>query len=88
MTEHTYIRAVGTGEAARVVAAYQRADALAERVRTLMLAAGLPLDRLWVVPSLTDACEPVVYVTALGSVGRQLTRIVVEPRPPPETDGT
>ncbi len=88
MTEHSYVRAVGPGEAARVVAAYQRAEALASRVRALMVAAGLPVDRLWVVPSLTDACEPVVYVTALGPVGRQLASIVVEARPPPDAGGT
>lgn len=57
-------RLVAPGEeASRLVAAYDRAVARAQRVRALLVLAGLDAGSVLVVPSLTEACEPVVYIS-------------------------
>jgi hypothetical protein len=56
-------RLVVPGEAAGLVAAYDRAVARAQRVRALLVAAGLDGGSVLVVPSWTEAGEPVVYVS-------------------------
>lgn len=63
MGEGMIFRLVVPGEAAGLVAAYDRAEALAQRVRALVVFAGLDGGSVLVVPSWTDAGEPVVYVS-------------------------
>lgn len=43
----------------------------AERVHVLLVATKVDLHMVLVVPSLTDTCEPVVYLTALTDPARQ-----------------
>lgn len=52
-------------EASRLVAAYDRAVARAQRVRALLASAGLDDASVLVVPSWTEAGEPVVYASGL-----------------------
>jgi hypothetical protein len=58
-------------EASRLVAAYDRAVARAQRVRALLVAAGVDAASVLVVPSWTEAGEPVVYVGGLTISARQ-----------------
>lgn len=65
------------GEAAGVVAVYARAVAQADRMRALLVAADLDLDAVLVVPSVTAAGQPVVYLTGLTDPARiRLDRIL------------
>ena len=75
-------------EASRLVAAYERAVARAERVRTLVVAAGLDAASVLVVPSWTEAGEPVVYVSGLTACARQSLADIIRGSlgPPPDDD--
>jgi hypothetical protein len=75
-------------EASRLVAAYDRAVARAERVRTLLVAAGLDAASVLVVPSWTEAGEPVVYVSGLTVCARQSLADIIRGSlgPPPDDD--
>lgn len=72
MTDDSVMVRITAAEAAGVVAAYSRAVAEAERVRVLLVAAELDLEGVSVVPSLTEAGDPVVYLTMLTDPARQL----------------
>ncbi len=96
MSDDMIFRLVAPGEARRVVDAYRRAVAYAQRVRAALVSAGLDADTVLVVPSLTEACEPVVYVTAVtGTAARRLAHILgggagpppSAPRSPPPACG-
>ncbi|HEY2763119.1 MAG TPA: hypothetical protein VGJ13_03770 [Pseudonocardiaceae bacterium] len=79
---------VVVGEAAGVVAAYVRAVSDAERVCVLLVAAEVDLHAVLVVPGLTEAGEPVVYLTALTDSARQrLARILRSGAGPPPPEG-
>lgn len=71
MDEGVIFRLVAPGEAAGVVAAYVRAVADAARVRELLRTAGVDAGSVLVVPSLSEACEPIVIVTALTPPARR-----------------
>jgi hypothetical protein len=58
-------------ETSRLVAAYDRAVARAQRVRMLLGLAGLDAASVLVVPSWTETGEPVVYVSGLTEAARQ-----------------
>ena len=86
MGEGMIFRLVVPGEAAGLVAAYDQAVAEAQRVRALLSAAGLDVGSVLVVPSWTEAGEPVVYLSGLTAAAqRSLAHIVrgsVGPPPP------
>ena len=85
MNEGMFFRAVGPGEARRVVAAYRRAVSDAAELRALLVAAELDAETVLVVPSLTEAGEPVVYLIVTDPTGQRLARIVTGgARPPPD----
>ena len=71
MGEGMIFRLVVPGEAAGLVAAYARALARAQRVQALLVVAGLDAASVVVVPSWTEAGEPVVYVKGLTDTARQ-----------------
>ena len=74
-------------EASRLVAAYDRAVARAQRVRALLALAGLDAASVLVVPSWTEAGEPVVYVSGLTEAARQsLAEILRGGLGPPPND--
>jgi hypothetical protein len=75
-------------ETSRLVAAYDRAVARAQRLRALLIAAGLDGGSVLVVPSWTEAGEPVVYLSGLtGAAQRSLADIVRGGvGPPPDDD--
>ena len=76
VTNSVIVRLVA-GEAAGVVAVYARAVAQADRMQALLVAAELDLDAVLVVPSVTTAGEPVVYLTGLTPTTRdQLAQIL------------
>jgi hypothetical protein len=80
-------RLVVPGEAAGLVAAYDRAVARAQRVRALLVLAGLDAASVLVVPSWTEAGEPVVYVSGLTVCAqRDLAGIVRGGLGPPPND--
>jgi hypothetical protein len=85
MAKGATFQPVAPGEAAGIVAAYSRAAALAQRVRTLLALAGLDVDSVLLVASLTEAGEPVVYLSALTDPARrrlaQLQPDVLHPPP-------
>lgn len=84
MHEDMFFRVVGPGEAPRLFAAYCQAASNAARLRALLVAAGLDAETVLVVPSLTEAGEPVVYLLVNGPIGQRLARIVTgATRPPP-----
>lgn len=75
-------------EASRLVAAYVRALTRAQRVRELLVLAGLDGDAMLVVPSWTQAGEPVVYVSGLTARARQCLADILGSgvSPPPDDD--
>ena len=75
-------------EASRLVAAYSRALTRAQRVRELLVLAGLDGDSVLVVPSWTEAGEPVVYVSGLTARTQQRLADIVGGgvSPPPDGD--
>ncbi|MGH3672879.1 MAG: hypothetical protein ACRDSH_19980 [Pseudonocardiaceae bacterium] len=73
-------------EASRLVAVYDRAVARAQRVRMLLVLAGLDAPSVLVVPSWTEAGEPVVYVSGLTVSARQSLAEILRPSPPPDDD--
>ncbi len=76
------------GEAAGLVAAYTRAVRQADRVRALLVAAVLDLHAVLVVPSLTEAGEPVVYLSPLtGPARARLAQILRSGAGPPVDAG-
>jgi hypothetical protein len=80
-------RLVVPGEAAGLVAAYDRAVARAKRVRALLVAAGLDAASVLVVPSWTEAGEPVVYLSGLTVCAqRELAGILRGDLGPPPND--
>jgi hypothetical protein len=82
-------RLVAPGEeASRLVAAYDRAVARAQRVRALLVLAGLDAASVLVGPSWTEAGEPVVYVSGLTVRARQSLADVLRGSlgPPPDDD--
>ena len=81
-------RLVVQGEAAGLVAAYNRAVVRAQRLRALLTTAGLDGGSVLVVPSWTEAGEPVVYVSGLtGAAQRSLADILRGGvGPPPDDD--
>ncbi|MGH3902691.1 MAG: hypothetical protein ACRDTE_00570 [Pseudonocardiaceae bacterium] len=86
VTNGVMVRLVA-GEAAGVVAVYARAVAQADRVRALLVAAELDLHTVLVVPSVSTAGEPVVYLTPLtGPARRLLARILRSGARPPPVD--
>ncbi|MGH3857629.1 MAG: hypothetical protein ACRDR6_29900, partial [Pseudonocardiaceae bacterium] len=62
---------------------------LAQRVRTLLALAGLDTSSVLVVPSLTEAGQPVVYLSTLTDAARRhLAQILPGAlRPPPDDRG-
>ena len=82
-------RLVMPGEAAGLVAAYDRAVARAQRVRALLVLAGLDGASVLVVPSWTEAGEPVVYVSGLTGAARQSLADILRGGvgPPPNDHG-
>ncbi len=77
-------RSVAPGDAAGVVAAHSEAVTLAQQVRASLDAAGVDVGSVLVVPSLTEACEPVVYLTALTDPAQlSLSRILEGGAGPP-----
>ena len=88
MGEAMIFHLVMPGEAARLVAAHDRAVVLARRVRTLLTAAGFDAGSVQVVPSWTEQGGPVVYVSGLTGPARQgLAEILQGVRPPPDDRG-
>jgi hypothetical protein len=89
VTNNVVVRLV-SGEAAGVVAVYARAVAQAERVRALLVAAGLDLDAVLVVPSVSAAGQPVIYLTGLTSPARTQLHGIVHGSagPPPQDTGS
>jgi hypothetical protein len=71
MAGGVFLRLVAPGEAAEVIAALGRAVELAERVRVLLVLAEFDVGSVQVVPSLTEAGEPVVYLTGLTDSARR-----------------
>jgi hypothetical protein len=86
--EGMIFRLVVPGEAAGLVAAYDRAVARAQRVRALLIAAGLDGGSVLVVPSWTEAGEPVVYLSGLTGAAQQSLANIVRGGvgPPPDDD--
>jgi hypothetical protein len=82
-------RVVVPGEASRLVAVYDRAVAQAQWVRALLALAGLDGGSVLVVPSWTEAGEPVVYVSGLTGAARQSLADIVRGGlgPPPNDHG-
>lgn len=77
MSDDMIFRLVAPGEARRVVDAYRRAVAHAQRVRAALASAGLGTDTVLIVPSLTEAGEPVVYLTTVTNTAqRRLAHIL------------
>lgn len=70
MAGGVFVRLVRAGEAAGIVAAHRRAVELAERVRALLVLAEVDIESVQVVPTLTEAGEPVVYLTGLTDSAR------------------
>jgi hypothetical protein len=81
-------RLVVPGEAAGLVAAYDRAVTRAQRLRALLIAAGLDGGSVLVVPSWTEAGEPVVYLSGLTAAAQQSLADILRGgvRPPPNDD--
>jgi hypothetical protein len=81
-------RLVVPGEAAGLVAAYDRAVADAQRLRALVIAAGIDGGSVLVVPSWTEAGEPVVYLSGLTAAAQQSLVDILRGgvRPPPDND--
>jgi hypothetical protein len=81
-------RLVVPGEAAGLVAAYDRAVARAQRLWALLIAAGLDGGSVLVVPSWTEAGEPVVYLSRLTVPVQQSLADIVRGGvgPPPDDD--
>jgi hypothetical protein len=74
-------------ETSRLVAAYDQAVARAQRVQALLVVAGLDTASVLVVPSWTEAGEPVVYVSGLtGSAQQSLANIMRGVGPSPDDD--
>jgi hypothetical protein len=86
--EGMIFRLVVPGEAAELVAAYDQAVARAQRVRALLSAAGLDGGSVLVVPSWTEAGEPVVYLSGLTAAAQQSLVDILRGgvRPPPDND--
>jgi hypothetical protein len=86
--EGMIFRLVVPGEAAGLVAAYDRAVARAQRLRVLLIAAGLDGGSVLVVPSWTEAGEPVVYVSGLTADAQRSLADIVRSGvgPPPDDD--
>jgi len=86
--EGMIFRLVVPGEAAELVAAYDQAVARAQRVRALLSAAGLDGGSVLVVPSWTEAGEPVVYLSGLTVPAQQSLAHLVSGGvgPPPDDD--
>ncbi len=83
--EDMFFRVVGSGESPGLFAAYRRAMSDAARLRALLVAAELDAETVLVVPSLTEAGEPVVYLVVNGPAGQRLARVVTGgSRPPPD----
>ncbi|MGH3889061.1 MAG: hypothetical protein ACRDSZ_21320 [Pseudonocardiaceae bacterium] len=70
MADGVIFRLVTPGETAGVVAAHGEAVTLAQQVRAILIVAGVDSGSVLVVPSLTEACEPVVYLTTLTDCAR------------------
>ncbi|MGH3763774.1 MAG: hypothetical protein ACRDS0_22510 [Pseudonocardiaceae bacterium] len=89
MAGSVIFRLVAPGEAAGIVAAHDRAVALAQQVRALLALAGLDTGSVLVVPSLTEEGEPVVYLSTLTDPARRhLAQILPGTlRPPPDDRG-
>ena len=84
-----FFRVVGPGEAPGLFAAYCRAVSAAARLRGLLVAAELDAETVLVVPSLTEAGAPVVYLVVTGPAGQRLARIVTGGAwPPPGQSGS
>ena len=64
-------RFVGSGEAAGLIASYERAVARAQRVRALLITAELDAGSVLVVPSWTETGEPAVYVSGLTDAAQR-----------------
>jgi hypothetical protein len=81
-------RLVVPGEAAGLVAAYDRAVADTQRVRALLTAAGLDVGSVLVVPSWTEAGEPVVYLSGLTAAAQRRLADILRGGigPPPDDD--
>ena len=81
-------RLVMPGEAAGLVAAYDRAVIRAQRLRALLTTAGLDGGSVLVVPSWTEAGEPVVYLSGLTAAARQSLADILGGGvgPPPDDD--
>lgn len=88
MGEGMIFRLVVAGEAAGLVAAYDRAVARADRVRALLVLAGLDAASVRVVPSWTEAGEPVVYVSGLTVTAQWSLADILRSGvgPPPDDD--
>ncbi|MPZ66868.1 MAG: hypothetical protein GEU83_15625 [Pseudonocardiaceae bacterium] len=87
MTDDMIFRLVAPGDARRVVDTYCRAVAHAQRVRAALVSAGLDADMVLIVPSLTEACEPVVYLTTVtGTAETRLAHILGGGAGPPPDD--
>jgi hypothetical protein len=86
--EDMIFRLVLPGEAARLVAAYDQAVARAQRLQALLVATGLDATSVRVVPSWTEAGEPVVYLSALTSHAQLHLADIVRDGigPPPDDD--
>jgi hypothetical protein len=86
--EGMIFRLVVPGEAAGLIAAYDRAVARAQRVRALLVVAGVDAASVLVVPSWTEAGEPVVYVSGLTVGARQSLADILRGSlgPPPDDD--
>jgi hypothetical protein len=85
--EGMIFRLVMPGEAAGLVAAYDQAVARAHRVQALLVMAGLDAASVLVVPSWTEAGEPVVYISGLTDTAQHsLADILCSDLGPPPDD--
>jgi hypothetical protein len=86
--EDMIFRLVVPGEAAGLVAAYDQAVTRAQRVRALLALAGLDATSVLVVPSWTEAGEPVVYLSALTAAAQRDLASILQGGlgPPPHDD--
>jgi hypothetical protein len=86
--EGMIFRLVVPGEAAGLVAAYDQAVARAQRVRALLVMAGLDAASVLVVPSWTETGEPVVYISGLTTAAQQSLANILQGGlgPPPHDD--
>ncbi len=76
------LQALGPGDLGRLIAAYEVACGMAERLRAGLAGAGLPVDDLEIVPTLDVAWGPLVRLALPPAAVERLCSLLAPPEGP------